>query len=273
MLSAGGRHEQIRVTREKFEEITADLLDGTRILAEGVLREAGLGWSDVSRLLLVGGSTRMPMVPELISRLSGKEPERGVAQDEVVALGAALLALDATLRAEEAQEKRKYIGSGASVDSAPGDGLVRLTKGKVRAIRDVTSQSLGMVVTREENEDLEYNAVIIPHNTPVPAKKSDTFHTLVDQQRQLKVQVTEGNDEDLAFVKKVGESVIAIPQYPKGAPFEVFYSYDVDGIIHVEVKDATTGKWLGEFELERPDNLGPAELAALGDRVARIPTL
>ena len=273
MLSAGGRHEQIRVTREKFEEITAELLDRTRIITEGVLEEARLGWDGIDRVLLVGGSTRMPMVQELIRRLSGREAERGIAQDEVVALGAALIALDAAVRAEEAQEKRKYVGSGASVESAPGDGLARLTKGRVKSIKDVTSQSLGMVAVREENHELEYNAVIIPHNTPVPARKSDTFHTLSDRQRRLRVQVTEGDDEDLAYVKTVGESVIEIPQYPKGAPFEVFYSYDVDGIIHVEVKDVTTGEWLGEFELERPDNLGPAELAELGDRVARTATL
>lgn len=273
MLSAGGRHEQIRVTREKFEEITAELLDRTRIITEGVLEEAGLGWDGIDRILMVGGSTRMPMVQELIQRLSGREPERGIAQDEVVALGAALVALDAAVRAEEAEEKRKYVGSGASVESAPGDGLARLTKGKVKSIKDVTSQSLGMVTTNSENHDRQYNTVIIPHNTPVPAKKSDIFCTLFDRQRRLLVRVTEGDDEDLAYVKTVGESTIEIPQYPKGAPFEVFYSYDIDGIIHVEVKDGTTGKWLGEFELERPDNLSPEELAEFGDRVARVSTL
>ena len=221
VLSAGGRHEQIRVTREKFEEITAELLDRTRIITEGVLEEAGLGWSGIDRLLLVGGSTRMPMVQDLIQRLAGREPERGIAQDEVVALGAALIGLDAAVRAEEAQEKRKYVGSGATVDSAPGDGLARLTKGKVKSIRDVTSQSLGMIATRIEDHDLQYNAVIIPHNTPVPAKKSDTFHTLVDQQNRLRVQVTEGDDEDLEYVKTAGEGTLDIPRYPKGAPFEV----------------------------------------------------
>ncbi len=273
MLSAGGRHEQIRVTREKFEEITAELLDRTRIITEGVLEEARLGWDGIDRILLVGGSTRMPMVPELIQRLSGREPERGIAQDEVVALGAALVALDASVRAEERQEKRKYVGSGASVESSPGDGLARLTKGKVKSIKDVTSQSLGMVTTDRDNHDHQYNTVIIPHNTPVPTKKSDVFLTLYDRQRRFLVQVTEGNDEDLAYVKTVGESTIEIPQYPKGAPFEVFYSYDVDGIIHVEVKDGTTGEWLGEFELERPGNLGQDELSEFSDRVARVSTL
>ncbi|MFE7434699.1 Hsp70 family protein [Streptomyces tendae] len=273
MFSVGGRHEQIRVTREKYEEITAELLDRTRIITEGVLEEARLGWDDIDRILLVGGSTRMPMVPKLIQRLSGREPERGIAQDEVVALGAALVALDASVRAEEAEEKRKYVGSGASVESSPGDGLARLTKGRVKSIKDVTSQSLGMVTTDLDNHDRQFNTVIIPHNTPVPAKRSDIFLTLYDRQRRFRVQVTEGDDEDLAYVKTVGESTIEIPQYPKGAPFEVVYSYDVDGIIHVEVKDGTTGKWLGEFELERPGNLSQTELSEFSDRVARVPTL
>lgn len=273
VLSAGGHHEQIRVTREKFEEITAELLDRTRILTEGVLEEAGLVWDGIDRVLLVGGSTRMRMVPELILRLSGNEPERGIAEDEVVALGAALVALDAAVREEEAKEKRKYLGGGAGVESAPGDGLARLTKGKVKSIRDVTSQSLGLVVVRRDNHDLEFNAVIIPHNTPVPAKKSDTFRTLYDQQRTVRLQVTEGDDEDLAYVKKVGESTIDIPPYPVDAPFEVFYSYDVDGIIHVEVKDSTTNEWLGEFELERPDNLSPGQMTELGERVSRASSL
>ncbi|WP_255953746.1 Hsp70 family protein [Streptomyces odontomachi] len=273
MLSAGGRHEQIRVTREKFEEISAELLDRTRIITEGVLEEAQLGWADIDRLLLVGGSTRMPMVHELIRRLSGREPERGIAQDEVVALGAALVALDAAVRAEDAQEKRKYVGPGASTESTPGNGLARLTKGKVKSIKDVTSQSLGMIATRTENHDLHYNAVIIPRNTPVPTKKSDVFCTLIDHQTKFRVQVTEGEGEDLDYVRTVGESTIDIPSYPKDAPFEVFYAYDVDGIIHVEVKDLTTGKWLGEFEVERPDNLAEAEFAELTDRVARVSTL
>ena len=95
---------------------------------------------------------------------------------------------------------------------------------------------------------------------------------IFDRQRRFLVQVTEGNDEDLAYVKTVGKSTIEIPQYPKGAPFEVFYSYDVDGIIHVEVKDGTTGKWLGEFELERPGNLSQTELSEFSDRVARVST-
>lgn len=273
MLSAGGKHEQIRITREKFEEITAELLDRTRIITEGVLQEAKLGWDGIDKVLLVGGSTRMPMVQALIERLSGKEPERGISQDEVVALGAALVALDAAVRKEEAEQKKKYVGSGAAIESAPGDGLARLTKGKVKSIKDVTSQSLGMVTTKEANRNDQYNTVIIPHNTSVPAKKTDTFYTLDDQQSRLRVQVTEGHDEDLDYVKIVGESTLDIPRYPAGAPMEVTYSYDVDGIIHVELKDGTTGKFIGEFELDRPDNLGAEEMEELTDRVSRASTL
>ncbi|MCQ4044142.1 Hsp70 family protein [Streptantibioticus rubrisoli] len=273
VLSADGRHEQIRVTREKFEEITAHLLDRTRVITEGVLEEAKLSWDGIDRVLLVGGSTRMPMVHALVQRLSGREPERGINQDEVVALGAALVGLDAQVRAQQAAEKRKYVGAGADVTSSPGDGLARLTKGRVKSIKDVTSQSLGMVATDADDHGRQYNAVIVPRNTTVPARKSDVFRTLADQQTRLRVAVTEGDDEDLDFVTTVGESTLDIPPYPVGAPFEVFYSYDVDGIIHVEVKDLTSGKWLGEFEIERPGNLGSQELAELTDRVARTTAL
>ncbi|MFF7675338.1 Hsp70 family protein [Actinacidiphila glaucinigra] len=274
MLSAGGRHEQIRITREKFDELTTELLDRTRILTEGVLEESGLTWDDIDKVLLVGGSTRMPQVPALVGRLSGKSAERGVNQDEVVALGAALIALDAEVRAEQAAERKKYIGSGAHVESAPGDGLARLTKGRVKSIKDVTSQSLGMVAVHDDApRSPEYNAVIIPHNTTVPAKESETFHTVRERQAALRVQVTEGEGEDLDYVKVVGESTLRIPPYPRGAPFEVYYAYDVDGIIHVEVKDLTSGEWLGEFEVERPDNLGGEELEELSDRVSRTAAL
>lgn len=273
MLSAEGRHEQVRIPRETFEEITADLLDRTRIITEGVLEEAKLTWADIDKVLLVGGSTRMPMVPRLVRELSGKEPELGISQDEVVALGAALLGLDTEVRAEQAAEKRKYVGSGANVDSEPGDGLTLLTKGRVKSIKDVTSQSLGLVTTKEQDRTQKFNSVIIRHNTPVPARKSETFFTLDDDQTAVLCQVTEGNDRDLEYVKIVGQSVITIPPYPKHAPFEVFYSYDVDGIIHVEVKDSTTGEWLGEFEVDRPDNLDSEEIEELSDRVHRTTTV
>lgn len=273
MLSADGRHEQIRITREKYEELSADLLDRTRIITEGVLADASLTWAGIDRVLLVGGSTRMPMVADLVKRLSGKDPERGINQDEVVALGAALVGLDAQVRGEQAKEKKKYIGSGAVVETSPGDGLARLTKGKIKSIKDVTSQSLGMVATHDHDHSSQYNSIIVPRNTSVPTRRSDTFHTLANQQTKLRVAVTEGDGEDLDYVKVVGESTLQIPPYPVGAPFEVFYSYDVDGIIHVEVKDGTSGKWLGEFEVERLDNLTSQELDALSDRVARISAL
>jgi molecular chaperone DnaK len=293
-LSANGQHEQIRITREKFEEITKHLLDQTEILAESVVRiGASLEWKDIDRLLLVGGSTRMPMVVELIQRLSGKTAERGVEQDEVVALGAALVALDEEVRGKDAEKQRSKAadiaaetaqaaggpGETLMVDaspspaplqappSAPGSGLSRLTGGKVNTFKDVTSQALGVVVTDENNHEREYNVVVIPKNTTLPAKKSETLNTLYDDQTRLRVQVTEGEDEDLEYVAILGESTLEIPAYPKGAPMEITYSYDLDGIVHVEVKDLTTGRFLGEFEIERTVNLGSREI---GDAISRI---
>lgn len=275
VLSAEGRHQQIEVTRETFDTLTAPLLDRTRILTEGVLEDARLTWADIDRVLLVGGSTRMPMVGEMMTRLSGKSPQLGVNQDEVVALGAALVALDEEVRGRQRPAKPTPSGDTQSGTPAapPGAGLARLTAGRVKSIRDVTSQSLGIVVADEEDHSREYNMVIIPRNTPIPSRKTDAVRTLQDHQTRLRVRVTEGDDEELAYVREIGESTLKLPGYPKGAPIEVTYSYDLDGIVHVEVKDLTSGEWLGEFEVERPDNLDTDSARELTDRIGRTTAL
>jgi molecular chaperone DnaK len=274
MLSAGGRHEQLSVTREEFETLTADLLDRTRILTEGVLADASLTWAQIDKILLVGGSTRMPMVPDLVRRLSGREPERGVNQDEAVALGAALVALDEEVRTTQAERTAERTG-GTDVDllkAAPGEGLARLTGGKVKSIRDVTSQSLGIALFRLNTDD-KYNSIVIERNTTIPCRKNDRIQTREDFQTRLRVEVTEGDDEDLEYVTVIGESTLRMPAYPKGAPLEVFYSYDIDGIVHVEVKDLTTGEWLGEFDVERPHSMKDEEREVMTDSVARTAAL
>ncbi|OIV36565.1 molecular chaperone DnaK [Mangrovactinospora gilvigrisea] len=301
-LSADGHHEQLRITRETFEQITKHLLDQCEILAESVVRVgAGLDWSGIDKVLLVGGSTRMPMVVDLVARLSGKESERGVEQDEVVALGAALVALDEEVRGKEAERKAtaqaaqaapgaddtptltgtQDVSSNADASdtldlpqtpvpltkAAPGSGLARLTGGKVTGFKDVTSQALGVVATDEEDHTREYNVVVIPKNTTLPAKKSETLNTLYDNQTRLRVQVTEGEDDDLEYVAILGESTLEIPPHPKGAPLDITYSYDLDGIVHVEVRDVTEDRFLGEFEIERTANLADEEI---GDAIGRV---
>jgi molecular chaperone DnaK len=233
-LSAIGKNASIPLTRNQFEELTKPLLNRTASIMEFVLEDAGLQWKDIDKILLVGGSTRMKAVPELIEKVTGKKPSMEVHPDEVVSLGAAIQA--ALLQVKEGK----------------GD-LVEREDFPLVEIQDVNSHSMGIVVLNEQRK--EVNAIVLKKDTPIPCKVSDIFSTIVDNQTQIHVQVTEGEDTDLAYVKIVGEGIMPISPYPKGAPIEVFFEYDHDGIIHVTAFDLTAKKQLGELHINRTSNL------------------
>jgi molecular chaperone DnaK len=239
--SASGRNFQIQVTREQFESLTADLLRRTHDMMDEAMEDAHLSYADIDRVLLVGGSTRMPMVGELVARVTAKQPELAVNPDEAVALGAAIQA---------------EIVAAESRGQAPG-----LASGQPLVVRDVCSQSLGVVAVEDKMGRLvEFNSVIIPHNSKIPHKRSEMYQTVQDNQTQLEIAVTEGDDRDIKYVTVVGKSLLKIPPYPAGAPVEVIMSYDIDAVIHVEVVDRTTNQHLGEFEIDREANLDQAQV-------------
>jgi molecular chaperone DnaK len=244
VISVGGGHHHVKITRAEFESETAHLLARTETMVTQAMEEAGLAWPDIDRILLVGGSTRMPMVGRMLERLSGRSAERGVAQDEVVAMGAAIL--------------------GAAEAAEGGNALQKVTGGAITAVRDVTSQSLGVVALDES--DRPRNKVIIKHNTRLPCGEAETFGTVADGQRGIEVQVTEGNDEDLDFVHIIGTSRISIPvpDLRRGHPVRITLSYDIDAIIHVQVCDGESGRNWGEFEIERTANMDDEQLRAAG---------
>ncbi|MGW6929488.1 Hsp70 family protein [Lentzea sp. NPDC054927] len=234
VLSAGGVTRTVDVTREEFEEATSSLLSRTRDLTAIVLEDANLSWSDVDTVLLAGGSTRMPMVHEMMESFSGKKPERAFNPDEVVALGAAV-------QAHIVEVER----TGAK------SALPAIT------IRDVTSQGLG-ILARADGGGME-NAVIIAPNTRIPAKHTDSFRTVSDNQTEIRVSVTQGDDADPSFVKVIGEQVLPIPAYPAGAPVDVTFAYDIDQTVFIEVADLTTNRSLGTFEVHDVSSMDSAE--------------
>ena len=248
VLSHGGVSKVIQVTRDQFNDLTSHLLSRSRDLTESVVEEAGLAWSQVDRLLLVGGSTRMPMVKEMVEQLAGKPAERTINPDEVVALGAAV---------------QGYL---SDVAEGRSGSLPELFQGSVPQVLDVTSQGLGVLAQKGDTGIME-NVIIIPRNTKIPQKMSGHFGTTVDQQEEVKVQVTQGDDVDPDYVTHVGEGHMKLPPYPRGAPLEVIYSYDIDQTIHIEVIDVTAGRSLGEFELDAPANMSADEVSASTDRI------
>jgi molecular chaperone DnaK len=215
----GPKHLNIKLSRAKFESLVDDLLERTKEPCKKALKDAGLDSSKIHEAVLVGGSTRVPKVQEIVKNLFGKEPHRGVNPDEVVALGAAVQ---------------------AGVLSGDVKDILLL---------DVTPLSLGIetlggVTTR-----------LIERNTTIPTRKSETFSTASDNQPSVEVNVLQGEREMAKDNRSLGKFHLdGIPAAPRGVPqVEVTFDIDANGILHVSAKDKGTGK---EQKITITDNTG-----------------
>ncbi|MBD1372435.1 Hsp70 family protein [Hazenella sp. IB182357] len=248
-LSAHGMNTTVTLTREKFEGLTASLLEQTRKIMQFVLEDAELQWSDLDRVLLVGGSTRMKQVSNMIEQVTGLKPSLDINPDEAVAHGAAIQGVILHMQDGKADESLKQ--TFPMVD-----------------VQDVNSHSMGVVALDENGQEI--NSIVLKKDTPIPCRVSGHYTTTVDQQQQLHIQVTEGEDTEIQYVKIVGDGIINLPEYPKGAPLEVIFEYDSDGIIHVSVIDSSAGNLLGELDIERESNLTEEEVEQKRSRVGKL---
>ena len=253
-LAAHGFSEKVTLTRAQFDDLTSPLLARTARLVEKAMADAGLGWSGIEKVLLVGGSTRMRQVPEFVTALSGSRPSLEVNPDEVVALGAALQGAITSNRS----------GSSLPVPivSAAGERLSNVT------VHDVTAHSLGVVAF---DDDMRLaNSIMIPRGSTIPAMRSEVFGTMSDYQDVWECEVTEGEDQDLTYVRRVATGEIRLPgRYRAGAPMEVSLGYDENATVHVFVRDLVTGELVGELHLARAANLEEIEIQRSRQRLEK----
>jgi len=258
VFTINGKTYRIEITRAAFEQEAEPLMQRTELLLNEVLDAKNLSWSDIDQLLVVGGSTRMPMVKKLLEKLSGKEVTYKVDPDTSVALGASIFASTLSLDGGS-----NFDASSTSLEPYAGVAN-RIT------VSDVTSQSLGVITVDSYDQSKNVNTIIIPHNTKIPAKRSEIVFTVCDNQTKVEISVTEGNDSDVEYVKVIGSSVLDIPPYPKNSPIEVIYAYDADQTIYIEVIDKVSNKSLSTFEIDRISNLSDEDVYSATAVIGRM---
>ena len=242
-----GRKLAVPISRREFEALSRDLLTRTRLTTQQVLRQANVGWEQIDRVLLVGGSTHMPMTGQMLREISGKDADDSLAVSEVVARGAAI---HAGILAARSANAAATMGAGAAHALAD---VIEIS---------VNAHSLGVEVRKDAER---VNDVLIHKNTQLPAAASRVYYTLGENQNRVRVRVLQGEATQAEACIAVGECWIEglPPVLPKGAPVQVRCAVNANGLIDVMALDMTTGR-MARAEIHRTSGLTDGEIAREG---------
>lgn len=246
---------RVEIAREMFEESISSLITRTDILLEVVLEEAGLESSEIDKVLLVGGSTRIPLVQQRLEKMFGFAPEANVNVDECVALGAALHAGLTMLR-----EKPDVVPAGIT------SGL------KDIHLTDVCNHSYGTIcapIDKETGRRVIQNRIILRKNTPLPCEASQMFYTMSEGQTEVEVTITQGEDTAVEYINKIATHKFKLPpNRPAGCPIKVTYSYDVNQRMHCRFEDLQSGRTLEvDFCLDQDGEMSPSDIGQKGEQL------
>lgn len=236
-----GDRLRLALSQEKFNDITQDLLDRTQLTLNMVLAEAKLDWKGITRVLLVGGSTRMPAVSEMLSQISGLEIDRSLSPDEAVAHGAAI-----------------YAGLVLKSGERFRDGM---------SVTNVSSHALGVLGT-ENATGRKRRGIMIPRNTRLPSRKTRKFTTARDNQPSVKVDIVEGGDDSGSNATHIGTCLVKDlpPNLPKSTPVEVTFEYASNGRLLIDATLPTIGKQ-AKMSLNRAAGLSDAAIEKWKQRI------
>ncbi len=257
--------------REDFEEAISDLLDTTMGIMSGALDEAGLTYDDIDKILLVGGSTRIPAVTKIIEEQTGIHPSSDVHPDEAVAIGAAFHVLELAKRGSETSANNKIFNDPAQQTTAPAQEIVLPEVEKKFTFTDVTSHGIGIIVYSGELEK-NVNSVLMPKNTEIPAEIiNDDFGTVQPYQEKIALSITQGEFEELEYVTVIGQAELSLRPRNKIIPIRFIVSCDENQIVHVRAIDMDEHVDLGEVTINRDEhNMTEEQVKASAENIHKL---
>lgn len=274
-LNVSGKPVRAELTKENFENMIDPLIYQTICIMNAAMDEAKLEYADLHKILLVGGSTRIPLVKSMILEETGIEPSMDIHPDEAVAKGAAFHAVACALK--KAAKKREECSndnySDKSADAAESASVV-IDESSIPEVDNeysfIDRTSHGIGVEAYNDEGIIENSVILPKNSVVPAEAFCDYQTTADYQESLKITVRQGEDKKLEYTTIIGETELKLRPKPIGSPIRVVISCDINSIIHVSVIDLTDNEDLGEMKIERVSNLSKEEVQKAQNKLGKL---